>query len=186
MKTNIKIFIGCLITFFALLCAYFALDYQASPIEVKIVEIPDIQMPVGNIANELNWNMQPGNFNSASTTVFAVQNPYSTTSTLEMLIFDQTTATTTSLTLDCGTSTVQFTAPGDSLIDDFEIPTSTTKTVMNGVFGAGANSQSRIEVGPDEYVTCRVTQKDPDIGDFTDSSNPWAGKYTLLWYQWPR
>lgn len=127
--------------------------------------------------SELDPTLETGDFTDASTTVIAVLNPTSATATIDLFIYDNDTAATSSHTLTCGTSTNAFTAPVGDLMVNTLIATSVTKYLIGGGSQSGSVID-KVKILPDEYFVCSVSAT-YDAGGFTDAGNSYDGSYAL-------
>lgn len=102
-----------------------------------------------------------GSCNSATSTVFAVANPYSATSTAELIMLSGIgNATTSSLTVGTSTRTTGLTSALYGILANVSISTSSSFAISGGVrngpigniVDAGSASVMRIIVGPNETV----------------------------------
>ncbi len=103
---------------------------------------------------------------SASTTLFTMRNPFSATSTAELLYFQGlANATTTSLQVGTTTTGVGSSLAGGSLVNGASVASSTSFLVASGLtstlsgvqISSGSNSVTKIVVAPTQYVTGYAT-----------------------------
>lgn len=128
----------------------------------------------------LQTELSRGLFADATTTFVSVINPFTSTSTVDLFILDQTGVATSTSVFDCG---VALTAAGatasDGLIDNYSVATSTKVYLAGGDANGGTNGRSLVVVGKNQYVTCLVT---PNVaGSITQASNTFDGKYLIRW-----
>jgi len=118
-----------------------------------------------------------------------VQNPFEATSTVDILIFDITTAATSTIDITCGTSTSAFLSPSDTLLDNVAVSTSTKATLVNNCdamscpYSGGTNTKERIQVGPTEWVSCLISDNGGlgSTAGITDGGNSFDGNYVINW-----
>ena len=132
-----------------------------------------------------------GDLANATTTTIALLNPTSATSTIEFFSYNVTGVATTTHTLSCGTSTSPYVAAtAKTLVDGtVEYATSTSYELVNGVGSAegpysAGTSEFRIIVKPSEYIVCTVADVAAGTdytGAFTETTNTYAGKYSIQW-----
>lgn len=148
----------------------------------------------GSFSNAPAINETNGAFADASTTLAAVLNPYSASSTVEASFTIQNGTTT--IAVHVGTSTSPYPAAlanvSPSLVPSLEIATGTTAHVFSGVTvgslgykSPGATSMRTIEVGPTDYVVFYATN-DGGLGGtagITNTNNTFSGTYKLRWSQ---
>lgn len=127
-----------------------------------------------------------GSFADATTTIFAVQNPFLATSTVSLSELFVTGASTSTIAISVATSTNQYptSVSAGSLINSASFATSTLGQVVNGAtagstgfVSAGTNSQQRIILGPNDYIVGFVTGS--ITTGVTGTDNTFAGSYRL-------
>jgi hypothetical protein len=158
---------------------------------------PDISSEYLSV-NGLTVYVKNGTFKDATTTPFAVKNPYNATSTLDLAILDFDNGTST-VSFYVATSTSAFTdgTAGDgNIVNKALTVTSTHAYIVNGVTGvgldsghvsAGTNTLTRVLVGPNNWVIGRVYSSDSEGNAITaldgaildPATNAFKGTYKL-------
>lgn len=153
--------------------------------------LPD---PGSIVQNGTAQYVSSGSCNDATTTLFAVANPFAATSTVDFTKIDITNGTTTGL-FYVGTTTAPTASSlaggvSPSLVAGASIATSTLAYVVNGQKGsgaefpsAGASSLDRIVVGPSQYVigVINPTATGADTSGVTGNSNTFSCSYSINW-----
>jgi hypothetical protein len=136
--------------------------------------------------NGLDTKVSAGSLvGNTTTTVLSLANPYSATSTVDLVRLTQTAAATTTFSYNCGTSTTATTLPGGSIIVSGSVATGTLPGIIeNGITtGLGAyvsgGSVAKIMVGPAEYLNCVVAGTYSTY--WTTTTNAFAGTYKVQW-----
>lgn len=138
--------------------------------------------------NTFTSYVSTGSFADATTTIFAVQNPYGATTTVDFAELFVTGASTSTIAISVATSTSQYPSSVSvgSLINSAALATSTLGYIVNGVtagstgfVSAGTAAQNRIIVGPTDYIVGLVTGS--ITGGVTNPSNTFAGSYLIRW-----
>lgn len=128
----------------------------------------------------LQTEISRGSFADATTTFIAVANPFTSTSTVDLFILDQTGVATATAAFDCGTSTTATGATtADGLIDNITVATSTKVYLAAGGVESGTNSKSVIKVAKNNYIVCLATTG--YAAAFTQATNTFDGKYLIRW-----
>ena len=155
-------------------------------------------------ASGLSQVVSTGTFANATTTLFAVDNPFAATSTVDLAILKVTGAATTSITLNVGTSTVRRFAPAglanrhatsSSLINQAPVYDDDLAYLVSGAVGnvtdgyttatttTSVTAAQRLVLGPNETIVGWID----DNGGFgstagaTGGANTFAGTYLLRW-----
>ena len=126
----------------------------------------------------LQTEISRGSFADATTTFVSVANPFTSTSTVDLFILDQTGVATSTSVFDCGTSTnPNGAATKDYIVDNFSVATSTKVYLVGGQ--TGVSTSSVFAVGKNEYVTCFVAAN--VAASITQATNTFDGKYLIRW-----
>jgi len=152
--------------------------------------------------NELNcildyctWTKQ-GVFVNATTSLASIRNPFGATSTGSFRVIDIFGLSTTTLTLNVGTSTSAFgtvASTSKSLLSNYEIATGTLVTILpgmsSGAVGAASGYQNNgigtttsVVLGPTDYLAIygqRPEAGTNDNGGILGNSNTFQGRYVL-------
>lgn len=135
----------------------------------------------------------------ATTTIFALLNPYSATSTFELRLLTGINGTT-SIALYAGSSTTAY-APKNgnvvstSVVNATPIATSTSFDISGGVGAgcgvgcpsAGAGTAIRVLVGPSQYIVGQATSStagaysSTELQGITNTTNTFSCTYKGLW-----
>lgn len=174
--------------------------------------VPDIEsfgaMPGPNIMSEYlcvgdicTYHLK-GAFISASSTMFSIKNPFSSTSTVTFAQLEVSGQSTTSLRLFVATSTTVGVLDAGinwgSLINNATLATSTMGIVTNGITATNTDngaisagtSQYSIILSPSQYLVGYATTSETDgtssatsssniVGGFMGNNSDWAGKYII-------
>jgi hypothetical protein len=136
-----------------------------------------------------------GNFADATTSVFAILNPFSATSTARVRVVGQNGTTSTDILV--GTSTIGY-VPGNANLSsptliNARVATSSAFDSISGIrAGAGAGYQDpgagsyrEIVVGPSQYVVGHATSSfaagTDNILGITNAVNTFSGSYLIEW-----
>lgn len=137
-----------------------------------------------------------GTLADATTTLFCVANPFSTTSSIDFAEVEITGASTTTISLYVATSTVNVglttstasIATATALIQASSVGANRTGIIQNnanttrtGIFAGG--SVAKIFVTPSEYVCGVVGDDSGSTAGVTNASNTFAGNYYLRFIQ---
>lgn len=136
--------------------------------------------------------MSSGSFADATTTLFCVLNPFNATSTVNFAKAMISGASTSTVSLYYGTSTVSTgnstsTVGGTlSIIQVSSLTANTTGVAFNninnaitGVYAAG--SVASMVVGSSQYVCGVVGEDSGSTAGVTNTNNTFAGSYVLQW-----
>jgi hypothetical protein len=143
--------------------------------------------------NGLTTYVKTGGFNSATTTLAAIKNPFNTTSTLDLAALEINSGATTTVQYIVTTSTDQFwngsSSDGALIIagnDTTKVATSSAAYIENGVTtgvggsSAGDSSLNKIKILPSEWIIVEaVTINDAYDGAITESTSALKGNYKL-------
>lgn len=130
-------------------------------------------------------SISSGTLADATTTILAVVNPFSATSTVDMVRLTNTGVATSTYTVACGKSATAYANTDYDVLSSGSIATSTNFGVIEnnitGSYGAAITGGSieKILVGSGQYLVCKVTTSYP--GAFTESTNTFAGTYQVRW-----
>ena len=194
---NIVVSAGVALLVVVLGFAYFG---QPSPKVGSVVssETLDERVCSGGVCT---WN-KAGAFNDATTTLFAIQNPFRATSTWTLAVTDITGESTTSIGINVGTSTntgpvatnVGSIVRGPHLIEGVAVGTGLgyirSGMVMassslagladiSPMLGVGLNpgtTTQQVVIGPDEYVVGYATGSTNGV---TNTNNAFTGNFSL-------
>jgi len=159
----------------------------------------------GELVNNGQYSyVSSGSCADATTTLFAVANPFSATSTVDLVIYNTTGEATSTYSLFISTSTTAYVnknsaeIEGARLLSRASIATSTRPYLITGgntsTYSTSdetpTNSASRIIVGPAQYIVGFATSSNvlaPDWWEangkkaFTSTENSAACTYTIRW-----
>lgn len=137
------------------------------------------------IHGDLEQKISSGSFADATTTIVAVANPFSASSTVDLVKLINSGVATSTYTITCGDSLTAYANSVFNVLTSDSISTSTSfGTVTNNVSssygnGIGGGSVARITVGPSQYLVCKVSTV--YTGAFTETTNTFAGTYLIRW-----
>lgn len=126
----------------------------------------------------------------ATTTLFAVANPWSATAYVDKLMLFVTNGTSTvQITVGTSTATMLTSDPSDLLLDDVEVATSTIKNAMNslaggsrtetsGFVGGGTNSEDIILWRSGEYIAAYAAEQ-YGIANIANAANTFSCTYKI-------
>lgn len=163
-------------------------------------------LTVANTIKQSNLSeyVSSASFADVTTTLFCVQNPFSTTSTADLAQLAVTTAATSTIDLSVVTSTNAHPTGifGTSLLGATTTPsfingttfaTNTLGTVINGTTlgsktgilspSTGYTSATRLQIAPTDYLCGVATASKPGgiLGGITDIGNQFEGGYSIRW-----